>query len=178
MSRFAVEKIGDATPTVAIYALCEYPSWEPRYVGKTIQYIGERHKAHIRKATGGSHLPVYRWLRKQIESETARLAIKLLEYVGPGVDWRDRERHWIETYRPSGRLLNLTNGGEGLHGHRFSEQHRARIAAALRTGAHFNCQKCGAQFWRKRRDILTGHAKFCSRTCSNSRNRTKGFFDA
>lgn len=48
---------------------------------------------------------------------------------------------------------------------------RAKIAAALRTGAHFACETCGASFWRKRKDIKRGHNRFCSRACSNNRRR-------
>lgn len=55
MSR--IETIGNATRVTAIYALCEYPSMAPRYVGKTVQYLHERHKAHIRDAKRGRRLP-------------------------------------------------------------------------------------------------------------------------
>ncbi|GMM93096.1 hypothetical protein [Qipengyuania sp. MTN3-11] len=168
MSR--VEHIGRATPLVRIYALCEYPSWEPRYVGKTIQHLSARHKAHIRDAKRGVTRPVGYWLRKKLE-RGERLAIKLLEWVEPGENWQARERHWIAMYRGGGRLLNLTNGGEGLSGHKFSAEHRDKIAAALRTGASFDCLHCGASFWRKRSAINRGHAKFCSRPCSNTYNR-------
>ena len=44
------EIIGAATLTTAIYALVEWGSEMPRYVGKTVQYLHERHKAHIRDA--------------------------------------------------------------------------------------------------------------------------------
>jgi hypothetical protein len=161
-----VEHIGDATQKVtAIYALCEYPSWVPRYVGKTVQYLHERHKAHIRAAKRGGRLPVHYWLRKRI-SANQRLAIRLLEYVPGGADWASRERAWIERYRAEGRdLLNLTAGGEGLAGHSFSAEHRRRIAAALCTGATMSCLRCGSQFWRKRNEINKGNAKYCSRGC-------------
>lgn len=160
-----VETIGLAT---RIYALCEYPSWEPRYIGKATQRLGARHKAHIRDAKRGNRRPLGYWLRKQLAGGKP-LAIKLLEYAGE--DWAERERHWIERHRKGGRLLNLTDGGEGLAGHQFSQQHKAKIAAALRTGATFNCLQCGASFWRKRNAIERGHAKFCSRPCANTYNR-------
>ena len=166
-----VETIGDATRTTAIYALCEFPSWEPRYVGKTVQYLHERHKAHIRDAKRGRRLPVHFWIRKQI-TEGNRLAIKLLEYVPSGQDWAQRETFWIEQVRANGRSLNLTNGGEGLAGHKFTADHKAKIAAALRTGQDCICQACGAKFWRKANEIAKGHNKFCSRVCSNA--TTKG----
>jgi len=164
MSR--VEVIGNATRKVtAIYALCEYPSWRPRYVGKTVQYLHDRHKAHIRDAKRGGTRPVNYWLRKQI-ANGKRLAIKLIEYVGPETDWAERERYWIATYRSKQPdLLNLTDGGEGLAGHKFTAEHRLKIADALKTGAHFNCETCQKQFWRKRKDINKGECRFCSRAC-------------
>lgn len=171
-----VEHIGDATRWVRIYALCEYPE-TPRYVGKTVQYLGERHKAHIRAAKRGQRLPVHYWLRKQIAAD-AWLTIKLLENVPDSADWRERERYWIDRLKSEGAyLLNLTDGGEGLPGHTFSATHKAKIAAALRTGATFSCQVCSAQFWRKRREINLGHNKFCSRRCSNARNKGRSLFD-
>ena len=167
-----IEKIGNATPRLtAIYALCEYPSMTPRYVGKTVQYLHERHKAHIRAAKRGLTLPVHYWLRKQIATGK-RLAIRLIEYVPPGGDWAARERHWIETLRAEGgALLNLTDGGEGLAGHRLTDEHKAKIAAANRTGATCVCVRCGESFWRKANQIAKGQAKFCSRQCANTHNK-------
>ena len=155
-----VETIGNAT---AIYALCEYPSWRPRYIGKTTQYLHERHKAHIRDAKRGATRPVNYWLRKQIASNK-RLAIKLIEYAGS--DWADRERFWIAHYRlEQPDLLNICDGGEGLAGYIMPQPHKDKIAAALRTGQHFNCETCSVQFWRKQRDIKKGNNRFCSRPC-------------
>ena len=157
------EVIGDAThPVVAIYALCDSDE-SVRYVGKTIQYLHQRHKAHIRDAKRGGMRPVNRWLRREIDAGNG-LTIKLLEYAG--ADWSERESFWIAKYRADGAdLLNLTDGGEGLHGHKFTQVHRDRIAEALRTGATFWCEWCGASFWRKLREIKKGHNRFCSRPC-------------
>jgi len=159
------EVIGRATDRVtAIYALCE-PDDTPRYVGKTVRYLHERHKQHIRDAQKHRRLPVHRWLSKRIE-QRATLVIRLLEYVPPGDDWAARERHWIDSLRSEGKpLLNLTSGGEGLPGHAFSAEHRAKIAASLRTGALLPCETCGTEFWRKRKDIKRGNCRFCSRNC-------------
>lgn len=156
------EVIGEAThPVVAIYALCE-PDDSVRYVGKTVQYLHQRHKAHIRDSRAGRR-PVHQWLRREIAAGRG-LTIKLIEYAG--ADWREREAHWIAKYRADGaRLLNLTNGGEGLHGHRFTPEHREKISAALRAGSHFVCEQCGAPFWRKPRDIKKGNNRFCSKPC-------------
>ena len=166
-----IETIGNATRLTAIYALCEYPSMAPRYVGKTVQYLHERHKAHIRDAKRGRRLPVHYWLRKQMTAGQ-RLAIRLIEYVPAGADWAARERHWIEAMRASGaHLLNLTTGGEGLAGHRFTPEHKEKIAAAIRTGEFRACQRCGTEKWRKASEIKAGRGKFCSRQCANTYNR-------
>ena len=155
------EVIGNATPPVAIYALCE-PDMSVRYVGKTVQYLHQRHKAHVRDARAGRR-PVNQWLRREINAGQG-LTIKLIEYAGD--DWREREAYWISKYRADGaRSLNLTNGGEGLHGHRFTQEHKDKIAAALRTGECLNCEQCGAAFWRKRCAIAKGDCRFCSRPC-------------
>lgn len=161
-----VEHIGRATQQItAIYALCEFPSWRPRYIGKTVQYLHQRHKAHIRDARRGGKRPVNYWLRKQIASGQ-RLAIKLLEYVPAGEDWSARERHWIAAYRAEhADLLNICDGGEGLPGLNFTPEHRAKIAAALRAGNLFSCEICDKQFWRKPKEIKLGNCRFCSRAC-------------
>lgn len=49
-------EIGSATRVTAIYALCDYDTMEPRYVGKTVQYLRERQKAHIRAAKTSEQL--------------------------------------------------------------------------------------------------------------------------
>ena len=167
-----VEVIGDATlKATAIYALIEWPSQVPRYVGKTTQYIVDRHKAHIRAAKRGRNLPVHYWLRKRLDAGT--VAIKLIEHVPAGGDWAARERYWIERFRAEGHdLLNLTAGGEGLAGHKLTADHKAKIAAALRTGRNCVCLACGNTFWRKANEIAKGHDKFCSRGCANT--TTKG----
>jgi len=165
-----IEQIGDATLCTSIYALCEFPSWAPRYVGKTVQYIHERHKAHIRAAKRGSQLPVHYWIRKKIALQE-RLAVLHLEFVY-GSQWAHRESWWIEKFRADGhQLLNLTNGGEGLSGHSPSESHRQKIAEALRTGGEFVCVACGTKFWRKANQIRKGQNKFCSRLCANVTNK-------
>lgn len=153
--------IGRAT---RIYALCEWPSQEPRYVGKTVQLIHHRRAAHFSDARRGSQKPLHRWIRKR-HANGKLVAVKLLEVVEHGGDWQAAERTWIARFREGGRLLNLTDGGEGLPGHKFSDDHRAKIAASRRTGAYFNCETCDAQFWRRRRDIALGHNRFCSRGC-------------
>jgi hypothetical protein len=162
--------IGNATAKwVAIYEFCEWPSLEPRYVGKTTQYMIDRRKAHLRTAKRGDQKPLYRWLRKRLDGRG--FATRLIEHVPPSVDWQERERYWIRTYREAGHhLLNLTDGGEGLHGHRFSEEHRDRIATALRRGKTYRCTNCATEFYRKP-NAAKARNLFCSRVCANAFNK-------
>lgn len=161
--------IGDAT---RIYALCEFPSMVPRYVGKTVRPLFRRMASHMQVANRNPRLPVARWLAKA-KREGRQVCIKWLETVPPGDDWQARERFWIAKHRTDGAaLLNLTEGGEGLAGHRFTEVHRQRIAASVRTGAVFSCLACGGEFYRKRNQIDKGQNKYCCRACANK--ATKG----
>ena len=147
-----------------IYTLCEYPSMAPRYVGKTVRSLAARIKQH-RRAARNAHLPVWRWLAKR-SIAGQQVCIKWLETVPPLQDWAARERYWILKHRQEGAaLLNLTDGGEGLAGHVFSESHKAKIAKALRTGSECQCLKCGAMFWGKKNQIAKGDAKYCSKRC-------------
>lgn len=161
-----IETIGphEKSKPVWIYALCDPDTEEPRYVGKTGGYMCDRHKRHIKDAVSGSRLPVHSWIRGVIEANKP-LVIKDLEIVRCG-DWAARERHWIQKLRSEGVLLfNVTDGGEGLAGHKFTAEHRERIAKAMRTGKTLPCEICGATFWRKKNEIARGNAKFCSRKC-------------
>ena len=159
--------------SVTIYALCQpVEKWKTgpvRYVGKTVNTVWHRVRAHSYASKGAPRLPVRRWLKKQMEAGNP-FHIRHLEVVPPGADWEARERFWIAKFRSEGaELLNLTDGGEGLHGMARTPEHKAKIAAALRTGATFSCERCSSEFWRKRNEIDQGKTRFCSRRCSNKR---------
>lgn len=149
-----------------IYALVEPSNHDcPRYIGKTTRSLLNRLRSHKQAALAGGHRPVLRWIRKRLQSG-AGPAIRWIETVPADGDWQARERHWIAKAREVGHdILNLTDGGEGLAGHKFTPEHRALIAAAIRTGANFNCENCGTPFWRRRSEIAKGNARFCSREC-------------
>ena len=159
--------IGNAT---RIYSLCEFPGLEPRYVGKTVQPLRLRLARHLLDSRR-PRLPVHYWLSKR-SREGRQVCINWLETVAPGEDWAARERHWIAKYRSTDcRLLNLTDGGEGLAGYVMPIAHKKKIAAALNTRTPHNCLHCGNDFNRKANEVRKGHAKFCSRQCANTYNR-------
>jgi hypothetical protein len=143
--------IGRAT---LIYALSD-ECGRVRYVGKTVRTLRDRLGQHKRAARHG-HLPVNRWIRKH------NVSARLLETVAAGGDWVAREQYWIKRFDG---LLNLTSGGEGLPGHKFTDSHKRKIAEALKTGDVFSCETCSESFWRKRNEIEKGDCRFCSRAC-------------
>lgn len=165
------ERIGGQRETL-IYALLDPRTDEVRYIGKTQRSPRKRHNEHIQDAFRKHRLPVQRWT-KHLYDNGSWSCLKHLEYVQAGGDWAAREKHWIDRFRSDGaRLLNLTDGGEGLMGHHHSPQTKEKIGAKLRRGASFSCENCGSSFWRKPRDIKVGNNKFCSRKCYHS--STKG----
>lgn len=142
--------------SVTLYAIEDAAS-RVVYVGSTTQPIWERIRAHVRDAAKGSGLPIHQWMRGNPEFK-----VRCLGTCSEG-ERVDLEMRWIAHFGDG--LLNLTNGGPGMSGHKLLASHAGRIGAALRRGAHFDCEQCGTQFWRKPRDIKQGNNRFCSREC-------------
>lgn len=148
---------------VTLYVLRHGETGEARYAGKTQRSPSRRLTEHV-QSSKRSHLPVCRWIKKQIK-RGIRPVLDVVEIVEADDDWASREKFWIN-HIPSSRRLNLTEGGEGLSGHLFAgTEHARKIAAAMRTGANFLCETCGREFWRRRSEINAGNARFCSRPC-------------
>ena len=147
-----------------IYSLVDPRSGQTRYVGKTARGMLARLISHKHAAKRGQ-LPVNRWVMKLIRETGSGPIFNWIESVPDGADWAARERFWIAEMRKRGAdLLNLTEGGEGLAGHVFSQEHRAKISSGLRKGEMFTCA-CGCEFWRKPGEIAKGNARFCSKAC-------------
>lgn len=132
------------------------------YIGSTINPIKSRVRTHLRDAKNGSGLPIHEWIRKR----NYNFKVRFIEAVDEK-EREARESHWIRQYKD---LLNMTDGGKGMSGHKFAgTPHAQRIGDKIKTGATFQCLKCGADFWRKRSEIIKGNNKYCSRQCSNRR---------
>ena len=145
--------------TVSIYAIYAAGSDDPVYVGSTVRGVRERIRGHCSAARDGSDLPVHQWIRKQVGG----LRVVVLETIRDVASERTaREKFWVKQFP---NLLNITDGGGGGSGTKWSDERREKLAAAIRTGAYFFCRECGAQFWRKQKEIKRGHNKFCSKKC-------------
>jgi hypothetical protein len=157
--------IGDVR-RVAIYAIA-LEHGHPVYVGSTSQPLRTRMRGHVHDAKAGSPLPIHEWMRQQPGGFT----VEVLEWCDDRPSTRAvREQYWVSKFEG---LLNVTDGGLGGSGTVWPAERRERMAAAIRNGGKFSCQQCGEEFWRKRRDILKGHNKFCSRGCYQQSIRGK-----
>jgi hypothetical protein len=106
-----------------IYAIHLLGSSEYRYVGMTATTIERRLQQHFTGAKRGKQYPVYDWLRKQ---EKELVQIVCLEACEELEDLENLEISWVSKLRSEGhRLLNLTEGGKGPRGHKWTEEQRA-----------------------------------------------------
>lgn len=119
--------------TAIIYGLCD-----PRLVGRSsIRYLGKtssplmvRLARHISAARTGEQTYCYNWIRKLLAVGVSP-QIKALEITTDGAA-PERERAWISRLRATGfNLTNLTDGGEGIPGHRCSPERNAKISVAM-----------------------------------------------
>jgi hypothetical protein len=158
--------VGDER-TAVIYAIAPFDGGSPVYIGSTSQSLRLRMRGHILDARAGSPLPVHRWVSERGSGFSVIVLEKCADIPATRAE---RERYWVSQYDD---LLNVTDGGLGGSGTEWTEERRRRVAEAIRSGDTFSCQQCGDQFWRKRRDIIKGHNKFCSRACYQASIRGK-----
>lgn len=103
--------------TVFIYALCEPGTRTVRYIGQTVDFK-KRFRNHCNQSVNGQN-PLGDWLRSL---EGRRPEMIVLSEV-PECEWGDEEQRYIRAARMLGmRLVNSTDGGEGLLGFHFSEE--------------------------------------------------------
>jgi hypothetical protein len=110
----------------AIYILIDPRTAEVRYVGQTIYTLKNRLWRHLREATTDESRHKDRWLRKLFAAGYKPI-IWLLETTP---DLNEREQFWIAHYRQAGcKLTNLTDGGMGVSGYKWSEETRSKQQA-------------------------------------------------
>lgn len=116
--------------TICIYVLRDPRNNQIRYVGKTIQSINNRLTSHVREAKRENNSHKDRWILQIVRAGYLPI-IEKIEDVNEN-NWQEREKYWIVKYYEDGcKLVNETDGGEGLHGHKFSKSHRGKLGRAL-----------------------------------------------
>jgi group I intron endonuclease len=110
---------------IFIYVLRDPRNDRIRYVGKTIQNPRDRLSAHIRQAKRDNKSHRDRWILQVLDADK-KPVVEIIEEATEE-NWEEREQYWIAHYD---NLTNETAGGEGLHGHRFSDDHRRKLGEA------------------------------------------------
>lgn len=118
------EELGQGAPTLGrIYGFRECKTGEFRYVGQTTKSIQRRKLEHLGVARRGRRTPFYDWLRKTAVQD---FEVVCLENVATTrEDLGEAEGAWITVLRDTGdRLLNLTDGGLGPIGVKWTDSRR------------------------------------------------------
>ena len=111
-----------------VYALCDELD-RIRYIGKTVKTAEKRLAVHLNEAKNGIQNRRCNWLRSLLV-RGIKPKIKILEQ-GHFLDGCLAEKHWIERLRKSGLdLVNGTDGGDGIPGHRHTEASRKQMSLA------------------------------------------------
>lgn len=152
---------GEAT----VYAVKPSEAEPPVYIGSTTQVLRHRIRAHVRDAERGSQLPFHLWLRAH-----PKFVVQVMQKVHVS-ERAVAEQRWVSTYKG---LLNVTDGGPGMSGHRFAgTDHARRIADRIRTASEYKCEQCGSAFFRKNSQAIKGNSRFCSKLCYQDWQRVK-----
>jgi hypothetical protein len=124
-----------------IYVLCE-PDGEIRYIGKTVKSISLRLSQHLKEVRCGKKNHRCNWIRSILSGGYLPVVQFIGEVEGDGIR---EEIAWIVYGRQEGwRLVNGTDGGEGVTGYRFSEDAKKKLSESRRgkrspmKGRHFS----------------------------------------
>src|SRR5438874_7115377 len=114
--------------STSIYALCDPGSTNVRYIGKTLQTLQSRFRAHLCASALKQKSHKNHWLRHLI-GNGLEPEIILIDVAGPEEDWVCLEKFHISAHRAAGfDLTNSTDGGEGCIGFQPTLETRAKIS--------------------------------------------------
>ena len=99
---------------------------EVRYIGKTIN-LQRRIYQHTCKSGRLKNRHLSNWINKLYKEFKLKPVFKIVEIVNKN-NWQEREIFWINFYRTQNKLCNHTNGGEGCHGRKMSEELKKKIS--------------------------------------------------
>lgn len=105
-----------------------------RYVGKTRQPLQKRFHRHMADARNGRMTHNHTWIRSVLSKGRLPGIVSIEEAEGNG---DSEEMKWIALFWKYGvDLTNATDGGEGGHGFRMSEENKDRLRKRM-TGNKF-----------------------------------------
>lgn len=116
-----------------IYALFDPRTFEIRYVGQTSQGLYRPYcHAHPARRRNSRQRHITRWIEKLLR-EGVFYGVAVLEYCQTASGLDEAEQSHIKECKALGYdLINHTEGGHGMRGHKQTPRHRAKIAAAHR----------------------------------------------
>lgn len=118
-------KCSDGRP-VLVYGLASSRNGEIRYIGQTTQRAEKRLDSHI-NCPRTKRRYVWNWIHREMCDGYKISVQRLVE----NAVWNETERLIISQFKATGaRLVNLSDGGEGVLGRRKSAEERAKISAA------------------------------------------------
>lgn len=103
-----------------------------RYVGLTTKTVEQRFDEHLAAAVVSASTPFYCWLYKH--KSVAK--VEILETCETLNDLGECERKWIAVLRSSSMhdLLNLTDGGIGCQGYRWTDEQKKKLKSRKKRG--------------------------------------------
>lgn len=105
-----------------LYSLEDGATGGIRYVGMTRKSVASRRNNHLKNARNGGTGHVSKWIRK------CNYNIGVVVLDSEPEDLAEAERFWIKGLRKNGlELTNMTDGGEGLLGHKWTTEQRERV---------------------------------------------------
>lgn len=120
-----------------IYALIDTSEVESRifYVGMTIKPAQARFKAHINEAkrgVGKVDTKKNRKVMKLLKAENLDMIILEQNEEWTNEELAQKEKWWISSLRSKGvQLTNLTDGGDGTLGYRYTEEQKNAIRVGI-----------------------------------------------
>lgn len=114
-----------------IYGARDNDSLEYRYIGLSSTGL-TRLKRHVHILSKPTHPEYasykYNWMRS-----CGNLTFDIIEYAEDRTLLNSMERQWIKAYKDAGHhLTNLTDGGEGMFGHKFSDETKKKMSESAK----------------------------------------------
>lgn len=145
-----------------VYTITDPITNEVRYVGKTMQ--GEqRFRDHLKKSSLKHNSHKNQWL-KTILVQNLKPIFSVVEAFTDPNDLYEAEKRWVKHYKDLGcNLTNLTEGGDGTHGYKHSED-SLNVMSQKRKEWHANLSEPFVPVNKKNNVVVDGvESRHCSK---------------
>lgn len=98
------------------------------YIGKTVRNLNYRLPCHLSAAKRGSKYYFHVAIRKYGEDKFVWEVIN--DSAKTNIELEELEKIYIKYFKQCGEVYNLTDGGPGTSGIKFSDEHREKLSKA------------------------------------------------